>query len=318
MSRLVVAILGPTASGKSEVAQQVALKLSGEVVSADSMQVYKGMDIGTAKLPEGERLVPHHLLDILEPGEDFSAQLFQNLARKTFDSLFGQGKVPVLCGGTGLYLQAALEDFKFPRGEQHGNPVRERYERVAHEQGGQAVWDELNRLDPDSAAKIHPHNVRRVIRALEMHEQGISYARQVANIKDLPEVYPSLRFALKRDPEKLAQRIDARVDHMVEAGLVDEVRSLLDRGLRTALTAPQAIGYKEMVAYLDGACTLDEAIEQIKTATRRYAKRQRSWIRRDARVQMIDADRLTLDQIVETIVSTYEDHDTIDSESKRH
>lgn len=303
--QLVIAILGPTASGKSEVAQRVALKLDGEVVSADSMQVYRSMDIGTAKLKPSEQLVPHHLIDILDPGEAFSAQLFQQLSRKAFDEIAQRGKVPILCGGTGLYVQAALEDMRFPKGDQLHNATREKYECLAQEEGNQAVWDILHRLDPESAHLLHVNNVRRVIRALEMHEQGISYARQVKNIRCLAEVVPSLRFGLSRTPELLAQRINKRVDTMFEQGLVEEVADLLQRGFRSALTAPQAIGYKEVVAYLDGACSLEEAAEHIKTATRRYAKRQRTWLRRDSRLTMLDADTLTIDQIVERIVETY-------------
>lgn len=301
----IIAILGPTASGKSEVAQQVACQLDGEVVSADSMQVYRGMDIGTAKLPLNKQLVPHHLIDILEPDEAFSAQLFQSLARSCFVEISAHNKVPVLCGGTGLYVQAALEDMNFPKGEQERNPVREYYENLSQEQGKHHLWQLLNAKDPASAQLIHENNVRRVIRALEMYEQGVSYADQVKDMKHLPEVIPSLRFALQRDPKLLSERINARVDSMIEKGLIEEVQHLLDAGFRTALTAPQAIGYKEIVSYLDGAISLDEAIESIKTATRRYAKRQRTWLRRDSRVQFLDADTLTVDQITTMVVSAY-------------
>lgn len=301
----VVAILGPTASGKSELAQQVCLRLDGEVISADSMQVYRGMDIGTAKIPVDQMKVTHHLIDIFEPGEAFSAQLFQDLSRACFSEIAERGKVPVLCGGTGLYIQAALEDMRFPKGDQEHNPVRARYEALAAEQGNQAVWDELNNVDPASAAVLHPNNVRRVIRALEMFDQGVSYAEQVKGMKDLPEIVPSVRFALKRDPEKLAKRIDARVDTMFEKGLVSEVKELLRNGFRTALTAPQAIGYKEVVSALDGQISMEEAVEQIKTATRRYAKRQRSWLRRDKQVIWLDADNCSLSQLTDSVVETY-------------
>ena len=305
MSYPVLAILGPTASGKSDLAQQVALRLDGEVVSADSMQVYRGMDIGTAKLKPHERLVPHHLIDILDPGVAFSAQMFQELSRSCFSDLERQGKVPVLCGGTGLYVQAALEDMRFPKGSQEANPVRERYEAMANEEGNQAVWDVLNEIDPVSAAILHPNNVRRVIRALEMHAQGVSYADQVKGMKDLPEVVPSVRFGLKRDPDLLAARINNRVDNMFEQGLVDEVSALLDKGWRSALTAPQAIGYKEVVSALDGEISLDEASELIRTATRRYAKRQRTWLRRDKRLIWLDADALSQEELVDSVLETY-------------
>lgn len=308
---LCVVIEGPTASGKSDVAQQVALQLNGEVVSADSMQVYKGMDIGTAKLAKSQRLVPHHLIDILDPGEPFSAQLFQTLGRNAIKEIGSRSRVPILCGGTGLYVQAVLEDMQFPKGDQEHNPIREHYEKVAQEKGNEVVWNILKEKDPISASLIHVNNVRRVIRALEMHHQGISYADQVKNIKCLPEIVPSLRFGLQRDPKKLAERINVRVDAMVEQGLVQEVKGLLNAGFRSALTAPQAIGYKEIVSYLDGSLSLGEAIESIKTATRRYAKRQRTWLRRDSRITMLDADSLTLDQIAPIIVNSYKETRTI-------
>lgn len=305
MTNCVIAVLGPTASGKSDLAQLVAMELGGEVVSADSMQVYRGMDIGTAKMMPGQMLVPHHLIDILDPGEPFSAQLFQQLARNCFSEIWERGKLPILCGGTGLYVQAALEDMRFPKGDRADNPVRARYEALAEEHGPDYLWDMLNSLDSESAGHIHPNNVRRVVRALEMHEQGISYAEQVDGMKSLPEVVPSLRFGLTRDPALLAQRIERRVDRMFEHGLLEEVKSLLDEGLRDALTAPQAIGYKEVVSALDGHITMDEASELIKTATRRYAKRQRSWMRRDSRLIPVDADADDLPTIANMIVETY-------------
>lgn len=308
---LTIVIEGPTASGKSEVALHLAERLNGEVVSADSMQIYRGMDIGTAKLPRDQRKVPHHLIDIFEPGEPFSAQIFQDLGRQIISEIGNRSKVPVLCGGTGLYIQAVLEDMRFPKGDQTNNPIRSYYEKRAQDLGNQAVWEELKSKDPRSASLIHPNNVRRVIRALEMLDQGISYSEQVKNMKVLPEIVPSIRFGLHRDPAKLATRINERVDSMVEKGLVDEVKSLLQAGFRNALTAPQAIGYKEIVAYLDGSCSLDEAVEQIKIATRRYAKRQRTWLRRDSHLTMIDADSLTLDQIVSLIADRYFEKRTI-------
>ena len=305
MSCPVVAILGPTASGKSDLAQHVALRIDGEVVSADSMQVYRGMDIGTAKIPQAEMLVPHHLIDILDPGEAFSAQLFQSLSRSCFSDIQNRGRVPILCGGTGLYVQSALEDMRFPKGDQQHNPVRTKYEMIAAEHGNQAVWDRLNEVDPSSAALLHPNNVRRVIRALEMYEQGVSYATQVQGMKELSEVVPSIRFALKRDPAYLADRINKRVENMFEMGLVKEVQLLLDDGWRAALTAPQAIGYKEVVSALDGNISMNEAIELIKTATRRYAKRQRTWLRRDSRLIWLDADSLSFSKMVDCVVETY-------------
>ena len=290
LQRPVICVVGPTASGKSDVAQKLATLLDGEVVSADSMQIYRGMDIGTGKVLPHERVVPHFGLDLVDPGEPYSAALFQNYARSCFVDIDARHHVPILCGGTGFYVRAAIDAYEFPQGEQVENPVRERYKQMAREQGAQAVWEELQARDPQSAAVVHPHNVKRVIRALELLEAGESYARQVEKLRVLPQAVPAQFFGLQVDPELLRRRIDARVDRMVQNGLVDEVRTLLEGGFREGITAPQAIGYKEIVAALDGECSMDEAIDNIKNATRRYAKRQRSWFRQDKRITWVDAD----------------------------
>ncbi len=305
LERPVIAIVGPTASGKSSLAQSVALELDGEVVSADSMQIYRGMDIGTAKVSADEQKVPHHLIDIIDPGQAYSAQLFQDQARAAFIDICERGKVPILCGGTGFYIQAALEDMCFPEGEQQDNPLRDSLEAFRLTHGNEALWDLLNERDPRSAALIHHNNFVRVIRALEMHEEGVSYANQVKNIKMLPEAVWSLRFLLQVDPLVLAERIDHRVDIMRDAGLVSEVEALIAQGFEEALTAPKAIGYKEIIAAKRGEVTLDRAFEQIKTATRRYAKRQRSWFRRDGRLSVLEADRLSEEEMTSLICDRY-------------
>lgn len=305
LERPVIAIVGPTASGKSSLAQSVALELDGEVVSADSMQIYRGMDIGTAKVSADERKVPHHLIDIIDPGQAYSAQLFQDQARAAFIDICERGKVPILCGGTGFYIQAALEDMCFPEGEQQDNPLRDSLEAFRLTHGNEALWDLLNERDPRSAALIHHNNFVRVIRSLEMHEEGVSYANQVKNIKMLPEAVWSLRFLLQVDPLVLAERIDQRVDIMRDAGLVSEVEALIAQGFEEALTAPKAIGYKEIIAAKRGEVTLDRAFEQIKTATRRYAKRQRSWFRRDGRLSVLEADRLSEEEMTSLICDRY-------------
>ena len=303
---MIIVIAGPTGVGKTKLSIELAKKLNGEIINADSTQIFKELNIATAKVTNKEmENVPHHLIDILDPGEAFSAQLFQSLSRSCFSDIQNRGRVPILCGGTGLYVQSALEDMRFPKGDQQHNTVRTKYEMIAAEYGNQAVWDRLNEVDPGSAALLHPNNVRRVIRALEMHEQGVSYATQVQGMKELPEVVPSIRFALKRDPAYLAARINKRVENMFEMGLVKEVQLLLDDGWRAALTAPQAIGYKEVVSALDGSISMDEAIELIKTATRRYAKRQRTWLRRDGRLIWLDADSLSFSEMVDCVVETY-------------
>ncbi|MEG0376455.1 MAG: tRNA (adenosine(37)-N6)-dimethylallyltransferase MiaA [Raoultibacter sp.] len=286
----VICVVGPTASGKSDLAQTLAQTLDGEVVSADSMQIYRGMDIGTGKLLSEERKVPHFGLDLCDPGSPYSAALYQPYARACFADIAQRNKKPILCGGTGLYIRSAIDDFDFPKGEQQDNPTREYWTAFAETYGAQALWEELQVRDQKSATLIHPNNVRRVVRAFEMMEEGTTYAEQHAHLQVMPQAVPAVLFGLEVSPEVLARRIDKRVDTMVESGLVDEVKSLLQQGFRKGITAPQAIGYKEIVAVLDGERELDDAIEQIKTATRRYAKRQRTWFRKDHRIMWLPAD----------------------------
>ena len=291
LSRPVVVVVGPTASGKTDVAQELALRLGGEVVSADSMQIYSGMDIGTGKLPVSERRVPHWGLDIREPGQAYSAAQFQRYARERFADIDARGGRCVLAGGTGFYVRAAIDDYDFASGEQVGNPVREKWNAFLAEHGAPALWNELLARDPDSAALIHPNNAKRVVRALEMLElDGLSYADQHEGLARIAQYVPALFFGLAVDAELLKRRIDARVDAMFASGLVDEVRGLMDRGFGEALTAREAIGYKEVAAALAGRMSMTEASDAIKLATRRYAKRQRSWWRGDPRVAWVDAD----------------------------
>lgn len=287
----VIAVVGPTASGKSAVADLVAEALGSEVVSADAMQVYRGMDIGTAKTPVSERRVPLLLVDVADPTEPYSAALYQRDSRREIDRLRAEGRVPVLCGGTGLYVRAALDEMEFPRGEVDG-AARQRYQDLAGKLGPEGVHALLAERDPESAALIHPHNVRRVVRALEMLDEGVSYARQSAGFSKPREHYPSLQFALTMDRAHLYARIDARVDAMMRAGLLDEVRGLMDAGAADALTSRQAIGYKELIDALEGRCTIGEAVDLIKLRSRRYAKRQLSWFRRDPRITWLDMDVL--------------------------
>lgn len=293
----VVCVVGPTASGKTALAQRVAELLDGEVVSADSMQIYRGMDIGTGKILPAERTVPYWGLDLAEPGEPYSAALFQGYARAAFEDVDARGKRSVLCGGTGLYVRAAIDDYRFPKGEQVDNEVRDRYAALARDIGNQALWERLRAADPDSAALIHPNNVRRVIRAFELLDEGTTYARVNAGLKTMAQAVPAVFLGLSVDPAVLNARIDARVDQMLADGLVEEVRSLLQAGFREGLTAPQAIGYKEVVAALEGACSLDDAVAQIKIATHRYAKRQRTWFRKDERIHWIDANDANVEEM---------------------
>ena len=298
LSRPVICVVGPTASGKSELAQQIAEALDGEVVSADSMQVYRGMDIGTGKVPPGERRVTHHGLDLVDPGQPYSAALFQEYARLRFSEIDARGKRIVLCGGTGFYVRAAIDSYDFPGGGQIGNEVRERYAAIGREQGAHALWELLRTRDAPSAAIIPENDVKRLVRAFELLEEGTTYARQKEGLARIRQVVPAVMIGLRIAPDVLRGRIDHRVDAMFEGGLADEVSRLLDEGFRDGITAPQAIGYKEVVAALDGVITMQEARETVKAATRRYAKRQRTWFGRDGRVRWIDADGPASDDVL--------------------
>ena len=302
----VIAIVGPTASGKSDLADRVAVRLGSSVVSVDSMQVYRGMDIGTAKTPVGERNAPLLMVDVAEVGEDYSVRRFQSEARSCVDGLLGDGKVPILCGGTGLYLDAVIDEMDFPEGETNG-PTRSRYEDYAERHGSAALYDVLRSRDPASAELIHPNNVRRVARALEMLDGGTSYAKKHSGLRRHEPHYDALIFGIRRPREELYRRIDSRVELMFDFGLVDEVRGLCDRGLRESTTAGQAIGYKEVLAYLDGKCSLEDCVESVKAHSRHYAKRQLSWLRRDGRTRWIDLDAETIDDAVDEVVSAYQD-----------
>lgn len=285
----IIVVGGPTASGKSELAQGIAEAVDGEVISADSMQVYRRMDIGTGKVPPSQRRVAHWGIDLVDPGEPYSVALYQGYARRKAAEVDARGHRVVLCGGTGLYLRGVIDGYEYPAGAQVGNAVRDEYAALLGRIGPQALWERLRERDPASAALVHPNDSKRVIRAFELLAEGGSYAAQRERLKSIPQVIPAVFLAPAVDPAVLAARIDARVDAMVAAGLVDEVRGLLADGFREAVTAPQAIGYKEVVAALDGECTMDEALERVKLATRRYAKRQRTWFRGDARVRWLDA-----------------------------
>lgn len=293
----VICIVGPTASGKSALAIRIATKLGGEIVSADSMQVYRGMDIGTGKVPVNERSVPHHGLDLVDPGEPFSAALFQEYARGCFEDIDARGRRAVLCGGTGFYVRAAIDDYDFAEGKQIGNEVRDRYLAIAEERGPHELWLMLKEADPQSADVIPENDVKRVVRAFEMLAAGESYAARKEGLASIPQCVPAMMIGLQVDPDVLRARISQRVDKMVDDGLVEEVQRLLDEGFREGVTSPQAIGYKEIVEALDGRMTMEEALDQIKSATCRYAKRQRTWFRKDKRIQWIEADDADLDRM---------------------
>jgi tRNA dimethylallyltransferase len=299
----VACIVGPTASGKSVLADRVAHELGSAVVSCDSMQIYRGMDIGTAKAPASECLAPLLMVDVADPFENYSCARFQKDARGEIDALLGEGRVPVLCGGTGLYLDAVIDEMEFPKGEVE-DERRSAYEELAEREGGQAVWNLLHERDAASAEAIHPNNVRRVVRALEMLDEGTTYAGQLKTLKRREPHYEARIFAVVRDRDRLYERIDRRVDEMFDAGLVDEVEGLLGQPRPLSKTAAQAIGYKEVIDALEGRATMEEARDLVKRRTRRYAKRQLSWLKRDGRAIELDLDALSLDEATARVVDT--------------
>ncbi|MCL6637469.1 MAG: tRNA (adenosine(37)-N6)-dimethylallyltransferase MiaA [Alicyclobacillus sp.] len=280
----VLCIVGPTATGKSELAVLVAREVGGEVISADSMQVYRGMDIGTAKLtPEEMQGVPHHLINVVDPDQPFTVADWKRAAERVVARLHAAGVLPVVVGGTGLYIKALVDDLDF--GGATGSPgIREKWRRFYQDHGAEALFLQLRRLDPGSAARLHPHDVKRVIRALEVAETGPEPLSAGYDWHPRNGRYQVLQWALDVPRPRLYARVNARVDQMMAAGLYNEVAGLLAKGYGRHLPAMQAIGYKELAACLAGEITLSAAVEQIKRATRRFVKRQLSWFRRDPRV----------------------------------
>jgi tRNA dimethylallyltransferase len=285
----VVAIIGPTASGKTALSIELASLLDGEIINGDAMQVYKRLDIGTAKITKKEMQgIPHHLLDIKEPTENFSVAEYQQLVRAKINEITSRGKLPIIVGGTGLYVQSVLYDFHFTKDE-IDEEARKSYYNELEKIGPEAMHARLAAIDPKTAETIHPNNTRRVIRALEMVElSGTSKANEEHNRGDVP-LYHHLILGLDMDREKLYERINLRVDIMMEKGLLEEAKALYDEGIRDT-QAVKAIGYKELFAYFDGRSTLEEAIEAIKQNSRRYAKRQLTYFRNKMEVNWVTGD----------------------------
>jgi tRNA dimethylallyltransferase len=282
----VVAVVGATATGKSELAVELALQLGGEVVNADSMQLYRGMDVGTAKLTPAERRgVPHHLLDLWDVRVVANVADYQRLVRRTLHDLASRGRPAVLVGGSGLYVRAALDDLAFPGTD---DDVRARLERELAEHGPAALHARLQQVDPPAAAAILPSNGRRVVRALEVVE--ITGRPFTASLPE-PGAYavPAVQLGLAIDRPGLDRRIETRVDRMWEGGLVDEVRRLAEHGLREGRTASRALGYAQVLRHLEGEWSEQQARDETVRATRRFARRQESWFRRDPRVVWLDA-----------------------------
>ncbi|MBV9452216.1 MAG: tRNA (adenosine(37)-N6)-dimethylallyltransferase MiaA [Streptosporangiaceae bacterium] len=281
----VLAVVGPTTAGKSGLAIELARALDGEVVNADSMQLYRGMDIGTAKVTWAERRgVPHHLLDVWPVTRTANAAEYQALARAALDDVAARGRVPILAGGSGLYIRAGLEDLNFPRTD---GGIRSRLEAELAEVGAPALHSRLATLDPAAAAAILPSNGRRIVRALEVIE--LTGQPFTATMPDYTKSRPAIQIGLTLPRPELDRRIAARVEHMWASGFEAEVRKLVADGLRDGKTASRALGYQQMLRYLDGEWSLDQAREETVKATKRFARRQESWFRRDPRITWLDA-----------------------------
>ena len=290
MTKNLWVITGPTASGKTDLSLWLAARHDGEIVSADSMQLYRYMDIGTAKPTKEERAIaPHHLVNCIDPGEPFNAALYQPMARKAIEDIASREKQPILVGGTGLYVNSVVYPLTFT-GAKEDSAYREEMRAYADKHGEQALYDRLKEKDPKAADRLHPHDVKRVIRALEIvhltGEGGGDYRKTTSG----PPLFSARMAGINMDRSRLYERIDRRVDMMVDAGLVEEVQSLLKRGCTPDMISMQGLGYKEIIAYLNGEYDLVEAIDTIKTRTRRFSKRQLTWFKRDAHIRWFDAD----------------------------
>ena len=289
----ILVVSGPTASGKTALAVELALAHSGEVVSADSMQIYRRMDIGTAKPTRAEmRGVPHHMLDVADPEEDFSVARYVELAARCVDDILARGKLPIVAGGTGLYIDSLLSGRTFARFDPD-SPLRRELEEELARRGGAALLEELARVDPDTAARLHPNDGKRIVRALEVYRStGTTLTAHNAMTRSLPPRYDALTLTLAfQCREDMWDRIDRRVDRMMADGLAEEVRALLDSGVPDRCTAMQAIGYKEMAAALRGDGDTARAAEEIKLRSRQYAKRQLTWFRRNPDARWLLWDR---------------------------
>ena len=296
-----IVVAGPTASGKTSLAIDIAKALDGEIVCADSMQIYKYMDIGTAKATKEEQAqCPHHLMDIVEPDCEFSVADYTELAHKTISDIVSRGKTPIMCGGTGLYIDSVVNDVEFGEFE-NDYTLRRELEELAKKEGPQRLIDMLSEFDPLSAKKLHPNNLKRIIRAIEFYKvSGIPISEHQRMTKLKESRYSAVEFIIDRERCELYDRINRRVDIMMNEGLTDEVKMLMGRGYSPELNSMQGIGYKELIAYFDGKSTLDEAVDAIKQNSRRYAKRQLTWFRRNENIHWLSPDN-ALEEALKTL-----------------
>ncbi len=296
MKKPLIILTGPTAVGKTELSIRLARMVQGSVISADSMQVYRHMDIGSAKIKKEEmQEIPHYLVDAFEPDEEFHVVRFQEYAKKYIADIYAQGRVPVIVGGTGFYIQALLYDIDFTK-EQGDTAYRQSLEQIAKVQGGSVLHEMLKEIDPEAAGQIHENNIKRMVRALEFYQlsgKKISDHNEQERQKESP--YNFAYFVLNDDREKLYGRINERVEQMLREGLVEEVRGLWKRGFDRRMVSMQGLGYKEVLDYLEGGCDLEEAVYRIKRDTRHFAKRQLTWFRRERDVLWVDKQEFGYD-----------------------
>lgn len=291
MKKPLIVLTGPTAVGKTDLSIALARAVNGEIISADSMQVYKKMDIGSAKiLPSEMGGITHYLVDVLDPREDFHIVKFQQMAKDAMDEIYAKRKIPILVGGTGFYIQAVTRDIDFTEAEQE-DEYRKELENLAEEKGGNYLHSMLREVDPVSAETIHAHNIKRVIRALEFyHQNGTPISAHNEEQKKHESPYNLAYFVLNMPRDLLYERIDLRVDQMMENGLLDEVKQLQKEGCHRGMVSMQGLGYKEILAYLEGEYPLEEAVRILKRDTRHFAKRQLTWFRREPEVTWVNKD----------------------------
>ncbi len=312
-----IILTGPTAVGKSALSVELAKKINGAVISADSMQVYRHMDIGSAKITPGEMQgVTHYMIDELEPDEEFHVVRFVTMAKEYLKEIYADGKIPIIAGGTGFYIQALLYDIDFTE-QQCDETYRRQLEDLAREHGAEYLHGILREVDPASAEAIHANNIKRVIRALEFYHlsgKKISEHNETERQKQSP--YNFAYFVLTDERAKLYERIDRRVNAMIEAGLVEEVKKLKSMGCSREMVSMQGLGYKEILAYLDGGCTLEEAVYIIKRETRHFAKRQLTWFKRERDVIWLDKQAFGYDDaaILKDMISILEEKEIISHE----
>lgn len=292
MKKPLIVLTGPTAVGKTKLSISLAEAVNGEIISADSMQVYRNMDIGSAKIrPKEMQGVPHHLVDILSPQEEFHIVLFQKLAKNAMEEIYAKGRIPILVGGTGFYIQAVTRDIDFTQARQDDN-CRKELEALAARKGNKYLHEQLEKVDPKSAREIHANNVKRVIRALEFYRQnGMPISEHNEEQKERTTPYNLAYFVLNAPRDLLYERIDKRVDEMISEGLVNEVKKLKNMGCHKGMVSMQGLGYKEILGYLDGEYSLEEAIRILKRDTRHFAKRQLTWFRREPDVTWVEKDQ---------------------------